>query len=479
MRKIRRILALLAALTLCASAACAEEPETPVSFLPMVSNWILDDMPLELTVSADVTAYAPFDEERLPQLSNLLKHLALRVTWQPLMGETQSTVSVLVDGLDALTLGQQASFSGTMLQLSSLPGVTYLGDNPAAALLGTSVEAPTLYGLDGSESAWLTEGFALLNGCQDALKPYLTEEVSVQTNIKDMGTAAVRQDYTVSKDDAASLPLLLADVCPEGRLKELIARLTFSGKQTLRVYRREDGVALRMEWKGKCGTDADHLRDVTLTWRLRRDGTAYRDELSLKSPAVSGSDRNTLSWNCVIQPDKKGQLTMKGDFSYATTLDKQKTSLSGSFDLTNAAADNDSHITGTAVLERQLPGEDETTSLSFAPDLYVAGDANIPVINGDVTVTEKRGKNVENAAVLSLRLTRTGYTSWQMRDVTVDLSLMTEEELAAAREEVAQSVAAALLVRLLRLPREDLDYLLHDLPEDTVQMLIDAAQSGS
>lgn len=444
-----------------------------VSFLPSMTGLMLEQMPIELTVSADVTAYAPFDDERLPQLTNLLKHLSLRLSWQPLMDEVQSSVSVLVDDQEMLTLGLQKMADSTMAQFSALPDVSYLDDDPLETLLGVSAE-PTVLGVNGSEYAWLQEGYELLNATESALLPFLDDEADVKLNISDMGTARVRQDYTVSADDAPDLASLLCGVCPDGQLKELLARLVFSGKQTLRVYRLENGVPLRMEWNGQCGLSEETLRKVKLVWKLRRDDTAYRDELTLTSPAVKGSDQNKLDWSCLIQPKKNGQITLTGKLTYAVTKEKQKTTLTGSCKLTSTPSDAGNQVTGELTLKRELPGEDSASSLVFTPNLLVSGDANLPSIAGDVTVTAKLGTKVTDEAILHLALQRTTYTAWQMRMQTMDLSLMDEASIELARQELTHAIASQGLRCLLQLPRGDLDYLFRDLPEETVSQILNA-----
>lgn len=464
-------LALLCCLTL-AATALAE-----ISFLPGIADWELEDIPLELKLTADVTAWAPFGEDRLPQIAGLMKHLALRITRQPLEDETQSTIDLLVDGESALSLGIQRTGQRAMAQFSALPDATYAGSDPLAALLGTSAEPMTILGMNGSESAWVTEGYELLGALETVLTPYLTSEGKVKTDIKNIGTARLKQDYTVSKTDAPGLTALLSAACPEGRLRALISGLVFSGKQTLRVYRDADHAPLRIEWNGVCGPDEDHLRNVKLTWRLRRDDTAYRDEISLTSPAVKGTDRNTLTWSCALTRDKSGLPVLTCDLSYTSSVDKQKTVWTGSCKLTSETDGADTRVTGEAKLSRQLPDESSATTYAFTPDITFSGDVNVPAIDGTLTVASMDGKKVLSQATLTLGLRRGDYSAWQMRETTVDLSALDDASLEDVRQQTARAISATLLRRLALLPREDLDYLFKDLPEESVQEIINAAQS--
>ena len=472
---MRRILlgltALLCCLTLTASALAE------VAFVPGLTDWMLGEIPLELTVSAEVMAYAPFDEDRLPQLTDLMKHLSLRLTHQPMLDETQSTVDLLVDGEMALGIALQKSGQRTLAQFSALPDVTYAGADPLAALLGTSSEPMTLLGFDGSEAAWTREGYELVFALETVLAPYLTSESKVKTDLKDIGTARLKQDYTVSKTDAPGLTALIAGACPEGRLKALASQLVFSGKQTLRVYWDENHLPLRLEWNGNCGLDADHLRTVSLIWRMRRDDKAYRDEITLKTPPLRGTDRNTLSWNFAIVPNKSGQMVLTYDLSYTRNIDKQKTVWSGSGKLTATPMDGGTAVKGEAKLSRQLPDEDSPVTYSFEPNLMVSGDGNMPSVFGELTVSSLNSKNkVLSQARLLVELLRTEYSAWRMRESTVELDAMDAVSLDALRQQAQGAISSTLIRKLLLLPREDLDYLLKDLPEESVQAIINAAQ---
>lgn len=473
---MRRILSGLLAILCCLTMSFPALAE--VAFLPVIDHWELDTIPIELTLSADVMAYAPFGEDRLPQLTSLMKHLSMRITRQPLMDETQNTVDLLVDGETALSLTLQENGQRQMAQFSFLPDTTYIGEDPLASLLGTSSEPTTLFGLDGSEGAWIREADQLLDVLEAILAPYLTGENKVNTTIKDMGTARFKQDYVIPKDEAEALTSLLAGACPEGRLKKLIAGLVFSGKQTLRVYRDEDHQPLRLEWTGHLGTDEEHLRNVTLTWRMRRDDMAYRDEITLNAPALKGTDNNKLTWTCAVVPDKKtGNMVLSGSLSYTRTKNRQKTTLTGEFKLTAEKDGFDTRVTGTATIKQQLPGEGTTAGYTFEPDLLVWDGSESPAVDGTLTVTRLSDKKTLDQATITLSLRRIAYTSGPMRQQTVDLTQLDADALEATRQQVSAALTSSLIRRLVQLPREDLDYLFMDLPEETVQALLSVVQS--
>ena len=470
MRFLSRLLTVLLCLIMAGSAAAE------VYFIPTAGEWDLESMPVEVNVSAAVLTHMPFSDERVKQLTAITDRLALRLHWQPLAGEIQSRAALLLDGEELISFAQQQTENETMLQLSALPDTTYSAASaPLDVLLGQSSQATELWGLTGTEHEWLEQGYELLMNLETALEPYLDAEKSVKTAIENMGRAAVCQDYTVKSADAAVLTELLSGACPDGRLKELVSSLIFSGKQTLRVYRTSEGVPLRMEYNGNCGKSEDALRDVNLVWRLRRDDEAYRDEVTLKSPALKGSDRNTISWNCAVTKTKKGALNLDCALEYTVVKAKVKTTLDAEIDLKNELSGEDSHITGDVEIKQKIDDE-SWNKLIFEPNLTIYGAAGSPYVDGTVNVKGQTGSNTTEEALLTLSLARAGYMSWEMRENTVDLSLMDEAALSSAKQEVSQAVAATVIRGLIRAMGTEATYLFQDIPEETVQRLIDAAQ---
>lgn len=467
MRMLQRLTMMCLCLLLATAAAWAE-----TTFLPGMEDWALETLPLQIDVSAKVSAHQPFDDNRLTQLTAILDPMTMRLNHQAMGEETQSRVALMIGESELLAMNQQQSPQGTFLQLSSKPDTTYVASAaPLDILLEGDTQSVIPFDVDLTAYAWLEEGYALLNNLSPAMDAFVKEK-AVKTTIEDMGKASVCQDYTVSKDEAPKLTEILTALCPEGRLKQLLGSLVFSGKQTLRVYRTEEGVPLRMEYNGNCGVDADHLRTVNLIWRLRRDDTAWRDEVTLKSPAVKGTDRNTVVWTCYVTKPDEDSRRLKGEIEVVTVKDKQKTSLEGSFDLKNEMDDDTHHVTGRVMIRQMLPGEDTWEKLVFEPDMLLAGTASAPLAEGSVVVTRYWGSKILEQAALNLRLQHTDYLAWSMREHTVNLALLNEEQLADVRRQVQLAMAGELAVGLLRQLGADAAYLLQDLPEETVQQLL-------
>ncbi|MBE5768038.1 MAG: hypothetical protein E7333_00405 [Clostridiales bacterium] len=463
-------MALLAALLMLLSVACAEI--TLFDSLP--DTWQEDTSPLQMNVTVEAKAMSEFDEPRLALLNDLLKHLSFEIRHQRLITENQSHVTVLAEGQLVTALGlQQSDGSDAMMQLSALPHVTYSGADPVTSLLGESEDA--FFGLDETSSSWLEDGYQLLMVLEETLGEYCQSK-EVNTTIEDMGRARRMEDYTVSKEDAPSLAEKLSAVCPEGPLGELLGRLVFSGKQTLRVYRTEAGVPLRVEYNGACGTDEEHLRTVHILWRLRRDDTSWRDELTLTSPAQKGSDRDTLNYSQLITPKNK-QRTMKGDFSYASSREGVVSTWEGEWQLKTAPAKDETKLSGEFFIRYQPEKDGDWQKTTCTPDFTLYHTEGVPTLSGTLNMKTHQDNVLKEEYLLTADIFRTGYTSWSMREETVYLDTLSADELADASQSITEAVSGEFLLNIIRfVPQEDLMFLFADLPEETVNAIMDAAK---
>ncbi|MBQ2954811.1 MAG: hypothetical protein IJE07_14870 [Clostridia bacterium] len=463
MRWIRRGLALCLTMLLLLGSALAEVP-----FLQHTSGWTLEDTPLEALLSADVISCMPYDDDRLAMLRQVTDVLSMRLR----TGMDEGSVTIFVGNTEAVTL----AYLEDAVQLSCITELAFTSqDDPVDMLLGASTEVSTPYGLRADAETLLDDGWTLLLALEEPLEGY-GKRKNVKTTITDMGLARTCTDYTVAAKDVETLKTMLLENCPEGWLREIISGLTFSGKQTLRVYRDENGVPLRMEYNGGCGPEGN-LRTVKLIWRMRRDDVAHRDEVTLTSPAKSGTNKNTLEFNRVIRTNKQGALEMEGSFTYTVTADRQTTTRKGSFELTNAYTDDADVITGEITLQQKLPGEDSFSGLVLAPDMRLAGSADAPQFTGSVTVSTKDGSDVLDSAVIHITLTRCEASSWNEREESIDMDQLTPDELALLQEDVALGVATALVRPLILLLGDSAEWFFRDMLPEQIQRITDAADA--
>ena len=304
---MRRLLAGLAVLVWCLTLLPVAGAEALLT--PRLALWD-NVLAVHMELGADVSVHMPFDEERCGQLNALLKHITLQLGMMRMEDEEWSRADLCVDGKEAVSFEQRQHDGQTELRLSCLPGETFTTERAedASSALGMLLDEEGghggLFGLDGSEEAWIADGYALVCSLEEPLAAWC-KETSVKTAVKNMGTARIKRSYTVSKDQAEEFASALIAACPMGKLGTFLSGLTFTGQQKLTVLLTKDGVPLRVDYTGKCGPDTKQQRQVTLTWRMRRDQSVL-DELTLKSPAVSGTDRNTLTYSRKLTEKKTG-----------------------------------------------------------------------------------------------------------------------------------------------------------------------------
>ena len=468
MQSIKRVMAAcLMLMLLLTSAATAEVP-----FLVYSQGWDMDDIPVEVQLKAKVTAHLPFDDDRLAMLTPITDLLSLRLV----TGEDQGSVSIAIAEEDALSM----QYRGNEMQLSCLPHVTYTAqDDPVAALLGSSAVSGGLYEalhLSPDGESLLTDGKALLAEIPAAFEEQ-GKKTKTELTISGYGKSTYRIDYNIAAGKIQQMQETLLSICPDGWLKEIIGALTFSGKQTLRVYFTPQDEIVRIEYNGVCGPEGD-LRTVKLVGRFRDDEDVQKDYLELTSPAKKGKNKNNLTFERVYETSKKGARVVRGSYKYTRTADAVTSTWSGEFNLSNAFTADTDVISGQASFVTKLNGADSNDTIIIAPMLTISGGEDDPVVEGEIAVTHKVGSKVADQAEISMALKRTEPFIWTEREQVVDLSNMDDENLAAIREEAANAIATSLVRPLIVRMGKDGEWFFRDIPEEAVQSIIDAANSA-
>ena len=473
---MKRLLAGMVALVWCLALLPGAGAEAVLT--PRLALW--DDVPaVQMELGADVSVHMPFDEERCGQLNALLKHLTLRLGLIRMEDEEWSRAALCVDGKEAVSFAQRQQDGHTALRVSCLPGETFTTGQAADAssalgmLLGETGGDMSLFGLDGNAEAWMTDAYALVCSLEKPLSAWCKES-AVKTSVKNMGTARIKRSYTVPKDQAEEFASALIAACPMGKLGTLLSGLTFTGQQKLTVLLTKDGAPLRVEYTGKCGPDTKQQRQVTLTWRMRRDQSTL-DELTLKSPAVSGTDRNTLTYSRKLAPKKSGGKSYDSKFTYEWVKDRQKTTISGECSLTCTEKKSGSTLSGSVKLKRQLPDAKSAETVKLTPDLLLTDD---PAVRGTVLAEVYSGSNVIEQAKISVEIMPGETFDWALVEDAVSLDGMDQTRLEELRSRVVSAMGAELIPMLVLLPEKDTLYLSEDLPPETWQAIMNAARQA-
>lgn len=466
MRIARRIAA--TALLLFLVMMNAAQAELP--FFVFSEGWNWDQVPVEVVLKADVDTHMPFDADRLALLTPITDMLSLRLV----TGVDQGSVTIAFAQQDVLSL----QYKGHEAQLSSMPDTTYVSaGDPMSDLLGSEVTVEGGYealGLDPRGESLLMDGRTLLAQIPSAFEEY-GKRSKTDINISGYGKSAYRVDYTITATKVDRVQGLLLSVCPDGWLREIISTLTFSGKQTLRIYYTADDVLLRAEYNGECGV-ADDIRTVKLVVRTRQDSEVEKDFWELTSPAKKGKNKNTLTFERTVQTNKQGHRVIEGNFSYTVSLNGITSIRKAEFDLRNAFTEEADVVTGSITFQHKLNDAERYTAVTLKPELTITGDAAAPIVNGTLAITEKYHEKTTEHAIITIALKAADALEWEERPNLVDLSAMTEGALASTRQQALSSLTTAIVHPLIVMMGEDATWFFKDLPEGAIQTLIETAE---
>ncbi|MGN0973043.1 MAG: hypothetical protein ACI4OY_13880 [Aristaeellaceae bacterium] len=469
-RMLRAALAALMCLCLCAPALA------DARLVPEMAGVYLASEPLEIDLSVDVQAHMPFDDTRTEQLNAMLRHVSLSMQYQSLGGETWSRLAVLMDGDEVMAVHQRQTDTVEQVRFSFLPGTSY--EWPAGSgcsllsLLGGGEDETLPVSLDGGEESWLEDGRTLLDALTDAM-PDNVRTSNISTTINGMGKAVKKQILTIPSSDTEGLGELLAGYVPEGRLKALLERLIFSGKQTVTLWRNAEGGILRANYAGNAGVSQEDLREVSLVWRMRRDDAQVLDDLTLRTPRVKGSGRNNVVLTRTLK-EEDGQSTLEVSLRYEVLDGGVKTVLTGAADLTRTSGEDGARLAGEVSLQTQT-GEESADKLVLTPDVVLTPGTEAPLAQGTVGVARYTGSSLKEQADVSVTVRLNDWMVWELQPNVIQVN---EGNIDSIRRRIQQESTVALVRRLVLLPQEDTAFLSAGLEPDVWQQIVDAAQSA-
>lgn len=469
------LLCLILPLLLSAGAAQAEQ----AVFLPGVTA---NTSPMELTVSVQLNEHRPFDTVRTGWLNDLLRHITLTVRSQNLEDESWSQMSLQVDDEEVIGVTELVGPGKSQAQVSVLPNILYTRTSEEGtaldALLGSNISAETLFGFDGTETDWRDDGEALLYAIQDACAEDMTNKAYRET-ISGFTTVARRKILTIDAEGAEDFRQTLMTLCPDGDLQALLSRLTFSGKQSLKLYTTEEGSIVQAEYTGRMGVDDDHMRQVSITWKMLRKDYLVKDNLSIKSPTVSGKDStdyDTITYTRRLE-EEDSTATLVSSLNYKRRLDKRITTWTAETDLTRTPGDSAMQVAGTVTLGYDPPYDDNAETAILTLDLTVP--TGPLTLSGTVNYQQKYDGKKQEDADLTIRLAPCAGFTFALSGQETVLDELQAEELAALQETLSKKASAALVRPLVLLPREETYFFSYELPDENWQQIVDAAQSAA
>ena len=470
--RIRRLLAAVLSLGLLFSAACAAAPS-------LTGSWQAEkflSLPIRGKLSVDIGSLVPFGEDRCAQLNALLSHVTLDVHAQPAGSGVWEKLGVLVEGVQAAWLNRRTDADGTVrLVCSADPDTTYVTKDPSglAALLGTANPSDDLVPDEAAaaleRSAWLDEAAARMPGLTEALAPW-SKTAKVSTDIRDIGTARRRVTAVVPGEDAARLPELLrgvfGDLVPAG--------LTFSGRQNVQLYFNENDELVKLTWDGRAAWAEDDLRKVNLDWRFHRTDRRSVDGITLKSPAVSGTNRDNFTLTRQLTADADGAVKLTFKLTDDFVRGGKKTVWKAAAELNSAAEQAVCRVGGSMTLS--CTRSDESRSWRYEPELTLDASSSLSM-EGTVGIVYTEGKAELLRASLNLSLVNTDAFDWALTGQSVDLDANSDASVQRIRETLVQGLAAQVAAPLVLLPDEDVLFLSEGIDPAVWQQIREAAAS--
>ena len=401
--------------------------------------------PVELTAGINIRAIPQFDEIRREELNRLLAHFSLELC----LGKNAYSAGLYLDDGEILSLTGKNGETGTETVYSFRPDTSfitpYAKDSAAQGETGTGSYLAAVE-LAGRMHSLLENGYDLFSSMR-LNSPGTVTESKAKQKIKGFGTAVRKMTIQISAEEAES-----------GTLSEIFSgmningddgtELVFSGKQRITLFLDEDDLPVRITYSGKCGTGEESLRSVTLDWKCLRDTESTADEIKLKTPAASGSDRDNLTLTRSLG-------TKDGEEYCELSLEYDKMSAG-----TRTRAEAKASLRGTETISGEISvtvkDTEGTRKTDIIPDLTVSDAEEYA---GTLEIMNYSGKILKEDLVLS-----------------VSMKKGEEPVFPAAAKRVndgapVNELAAAFLRETLKLPDEDLAFLIRDLPEGTLEQI--------
>lgn len=461
MRKGMRICALLLTLLMAFGAAAeAVDWMTPLrAFTRQPSEW---------TMQAGFDVLSPLGEERVRQLTELMKYVRLRLTLQPGDAGLSLRYRADVDGVEQADVSLRQEGDTQLLQTPLVPGTTYVtrGEAPLLnSLLGE--KTADLPGVEALSPLWLLEDAYQLVNRLDALFADAASVKSTKTTIRSMGVARKVCTITLRAEEAEAATALLVSEAAGG-LKTLLRDIRLTGQQQIKLWRDGENRPLKLTWRGGIAV-GEESRTVDLSWSMIRGTIASRDQLTLKVYA-SGSKNNTeISLKQAAQKEKQNRLSLKTTYRVEQTADGASTANEFTADLRQQPGDDGIRLTGSAALMHKQ--KHQRVNWRIEPELLISGTN----LQGQLRISSEENKLQTMRLLLTLKAEPGDPVVWQ-DETTVDWDALTDAQRAQHSQALREALQRRIVPALVLLPEEATKYLSDNLSEEAWNRIVQAAK---
>ena len=447
----RRMVCALLCIFLSVSSICSAEPFSIRSILTDTCS-----QPVRITIG-DITysSFSAFDGKRLEQLNRLLRHASLRL----LVDRDCSVSAFLLDDREIFSISTEEDGDSVLSSCSLIPD----------QIIRLKKES----GNQGTAAFFSENIFMRLNILADQFYPYFASlkdldgcqkrEEDVTLNFKGFGKAVRRVTYTFSAEYVREhFPEVLVKTAETPDQKELIGKLVFTGSQRIILLYDAEEKLVRISYDGRLGTDAADIRNVSLVWKCVRNGETVRDSINLKSPAISGYDRDNLTF---IREYATGA-NQNHAMNWHIQLDQKKNQIRKLISFDAETEESETAFAGKAEYSEKYNGKKISTSVNCR-----LTKENLPEYAGTLEIADYSGKIEKKRmqATLSIKpgepVVRKG----------ADPAKVIEAETQEGRvflDHLRWEFSRAIVRGLSALPAGDVLFLSEDIPEDVWKDII-------
>ena len=421
-------------------------------------------------ISGQMQACMPYGKERLEHLNKLIRHLKLRIGNH----DSLSSIALVADGQEAVKITEQKTPEGWKIYFSFDSERSWTSDSsifsPESLLAGfpdgEGTNLTAMVRKPNPEWLQLADDAAALVRMLPELYPEQAKTTAIKTKIRDLGIARQKTVITFTKADMEEGMLkILAEKTNNTLLRSIFEKTAFIGRQQFTLFLNEDGGLMRLLYSGQAGWNEDS-RKVTLEWNLIRDSAREWDILSLKSPAVTGTNRDVLTVMREISQAGEQDASLYLEVNWQRTLNKVKNALDGKVQLT---LDPSGTLTGQVQCSYGA-GKDGRETLLIEPKIHWQNAADW---GGQIRFAVLNDEKLQFDFDLEAQA-----EAGAEADFPENLPV---EKLAGGilTEELQHKMTSAMIRTLMTLPREDLGFFLDELDAESLERIRQTADPSS
>ena len=401
--------------------------------------------PTELVFNMEAIRLPQFSENRAEWLNGLLKHIVFRIRTDDTVQET----TIETDGQAVLGYITRTGENWCETRFSFSDQI-YRTETTRNIISIITESLPEENDIDyyAKIQVLLPEFYCFFSGLPD-LFPENTSESKVNIQYKGYGTAVRRYSMTLSSDILYSESM--AEYLAGNEMKELrtfLSDVVLEGKQRLTLLKDAEGNLMKVNYTGKSGKREDSIRNTDVDWKCLRRENGYKDILTLKTPAVSGTDRHNISLTQEMLLNEDGT----EDYQCSVDTDEVKSRVRKRVRLDISLAEKDGKITGSAKKKSTSSGINDIYEYEIETESPEAEE-----YQGSLEIIHELNKIEREHLRIHFIALPCEKPVWE-NGISVSI---TESDLQMIR----QKAAAVFLKALTGLPEEDLQYIIADLPD--------------